>query len=164
MAETSQVVTPEVVKPLKGKYDGRRLNGNYDRKIKRGPKPLHIKYLSRNKAAHVLEKLDAIATWPQIYERAWQENDLATVIQTRRTVEDRIFGKPYVAVNPDERAKPSTVINDNRLQMAVQQLLPSGTAPKLPRKRVKRLNGASVETQVGPDLPEDVLSDSSGAK
>lgn len=161
MAETAQLVTPEVVKPLKGKYDGRCKPVHGGARINSGRKPNWAKHLSRNSAAKLFKQCEVMETLANMLSSTKDERLRFEII---RYVWDRFEGKPFAAINPDERAKPSTVINDNRLQMAVQQLLPSGKAPKPPRKRVKRLNGASVEIKASPDLPEDVLSDASNAK
>lgn len=109
--------------PLKGKYDGR---GRWERsgaESKPGPKPLWRKTLQRNKCAKVIQEIDAIASPAKMFERAYSANNLELAWRIREDVHNRWSGKPFVAVNPEESRKPN-VLNDNRLQIAVQQLLP----------------------------------------
>jgi hypothetical protein len=48
---------------------------------------------------------------------------------------DRVEGKPFTAINPDER-KGRAMIQGNRLQLAIQQLImtPAQPAPDVPRQ------------------------------
>lgn len=153
----TQTAEPEVVKPLKGKYDGR---GKYPRTaemMKPGPKPLRIRNLSQNEASRVSKEIDAIASPAQMFKAALEQNDLGLAWRIREDVRNRWLGKPYQAVNPEERAKAANILNDNRLQIAVQQLLPSGKQPKGKRIKAKQLSEPA-------QLTEFSLSDTKDAK
>lgn len=143
LRDAAQVVE-SACKSMKGKYDGRRNNGRKKTGVraysKPGPKPLWVKNLTKNKASRSLQAIDAIASPEEIYSRAIAANLLSLAWQVRCDIENRLYGKPYTAINPDEKAKPAT-ITDNRLQIAIQQLIP-GPKPK----RVK-----TIEAQ--PALP-----------
>lgn len=127
------------------RYDRRKHNGRQPNQQKPGRKPLYLKQLSRCSAAKTLEAFDAIASLAQIYQRAWEKGNEALCAQLWLRCEDRIYGKPFTAENPEAKGKGSTVINDNRLQMAVQTLLPPNASPgaqSLPRMRRKALPAA----------------------
>ena len=66
-------------KPMKGKYDGRKNNGRYKSTIKRGPKPLYLQHISRNRAALIVKEFDSIESWPQIVTAAWEKHDIAAL-------------------------------------------------------------------------------------
>jgi hypothetical protein len=109
---------------MKGKYDGRRNNGRYKSTVKRGPKPQWLKHLSRNSAGKVLEAFDGIATWSQIYARAWEAGKLESCIQMRLSAEYRLFGEPFTAENPEKAAKSNVLDQDGKLQGAIKDLIP----------------------------------------
>jgi hypothetical protein len=159
----SQVIpelTPEnTAKVLKGKYDGR---GKYDRshlkgqtQSKPGPKPTFLKNLSRNSASKVLIAFDLIATLADIYREAWTRKNLALCVQMRENAADRLFGKPFTAINPAEVKTPQTVINDNRLQFAIQELIPGKAQSKKRGSKAKQVNAppATLDAQAI-DSPE----------
>lgn len=154
---STQVVNPEIpLKPLKGKYDGR---GKYPRnKIthrKPGPKPRYLRYLSRNSAISVLEQLDSIAAPAEIYTWLWEKKQVSAMIQMRTAVEDRAFGKPYVAQNPEVQQKAAALTQDNRLQVAIQQLNIANPLPKQIKlrkaKQLKAADLAATTTTTSPD-------------
>lgn len=70
-------------KPKMRKYDGRKNNGRYKSKVKRGPKPLYLQHISRNRAAMIVKEFDGIASWPQILAAAWEKRDIAACTQGR---------------------------------------------------------------------------------
>lgn len=133
-------------KPLKGKYDGRRNNGAHlrelNRKHKTGPIPLHANELSRRQAKKALDEFDAIATWTQIYNLAWEEKRLTELVRIRESVENRYFGKPYTATPPDN-GKPGW--QDNRLQVAIQNL-------NIGQSGTKQLKGSKSQRNKGESL------------
>lgn len=112
-------------KPMKGKYDGRRNNGRYKSKAKRGPKPFYLKALSRNGAAKILEKLNAIATPEEIYRQAFERKLFALCWQIREDLSNRVWGKPYTAENPQKADPASSLREDQRLQDAITHLVPA---------------------------------------
>lgn len=125
-------------KRLKRKYDGRVKNPTnrpdnlavYRATHKPGPKTNALYNLAKREANRFNRELDLIASWTQIYQAAWDRGLLELCFKVREVVDNRRFGKPYQAVNPDEGAKPTTVNNDNRLQVAIGQLIPGARAPK----------------------------------
>ena len=150
MSSAPQVTPQTPSKPLKGKYDGR---GKYDRRssafasgIKPGPKPLYRQHIAKNSYAKLLSELDSIASWSQIYAEAWAKRQLALCIQMREYADSRLLGKPYTAENPNAAKTPSVLNQDNRLQIAIQQLLPQKQPAKGKRKSAKLLEG-NVVTQ-----------------
>ena len=133
------------------KYDGRKNNGRYKSAVKRGPKPLYLQHMSRNAAGNHLKAFDGIASWEQVYTRAWEKGDYALCASIRFRCEDRLYGKPFTAENPDTKGKRSPILNDNRLQIAIQQLLPAARgAQTLPGRRRKALPEA-VTIEANPD-------------
>jgi hypothetical protein len=129
-------VAPELdipVKPLKGKYDRRRTkavqSGRGGTRINAGRKPNHAQHLARNTAAYLFRDCDFKARFTEL---------LATENERLRFdvlcyVWDRLEGKPFVAENPNARGVTNVLNQDNRLQIAIQQLVP----PKQERKRKK---------------------------
>lgn len=109
-------------KPMKGKYDGRRNNGRYKSKVKRGPKPLYLQHISRNRAALIVKEFDSIASWPEILTAAWEKRDIAACTQVRIYVENRLYGRPFVAENPAQAKTGGTLTEDGRLQDALKTL------------------------------------------
>jgi hypothetical protein len=109
-------------KPMKGKYDGRRNNGRYKSKVKRGPKPLYLQHISRNRAALIVKEFDSIASWPEILKAAWEKRDIAACTQVRVYVENRLYGRPFVAENPTQAKAGETLKEDGRLQDALKTL------------------------------------------
>lgn len=114
-------------KSMKGKYDGRKNNGRYKSAVKRGPKPVYLKHMSRSSAGKVLEQFDSIASWAEIYARAWESGKLESCIQMRLNAEYRLFGKPFVAENPEKVMKADALNQDSRLQDAIKQLVPKAS-------------------------------------
>ena len=132
-------VTPEILpKPMAGKYDGRRRNRVPRPKNSGGRKPKWAKHLSRNAAAELFVECNVRASLAQILSNP-QHPEWS---QWARYIWDRFEGKPFVAVNPDERKPPANVFNDNRIQMAIQQLLPDKKAPKPRKSKAKELPAA----------------------
>jgi hypothetical protein len=109
-------------KPMKGKYDGRKNNGRYKSKVKRGPKPLYLQHISRNRAALIVKEFDSIASWPEILAAGWEKRDIAACTQVRIYVENRLYGRPFVAENPAQAKTGDTLAEDSRLQDALAKL------------------------------------------
>jgi hypothetical protein len=146
------------------KYDKRKNNGRYKSQVKRGPKPLYLQHMSRNAAGNHLKTFDGIATWEQVYKEAWDKGDYALCASIRFRCEDRLYGKPFTAENPEAKGKGNVVFNDNRLQMAIQTLLPHSAAPgvqKLARTRRKALP-AAVTVEASPDAKAETAEQSEG--
>ena len=115
-------------KPMKGKYDGRRTNGRYKSAVKRGPKPLWLHHMGRNTAAKILKELDSIASPAEIYKAAWEKGNHALCFEMRRYANDRLFGKPFTAENPEKAKTADPLAHDSRLQDAIKKLLPARKA------------------------------------
>src|SRR5690242_18117231 len=139
------------------KYDRRKYNGRQPNQQKPGRKPLYLKQMSRCSAAKTLKAFEAIASLAQIYQRAWEKGNEALCAQLWLRCEDRIYGKPFTAENPEAKQKGSVFMQDNRLQIAIQNLLPASAAPgaqKLPRTRRKALPAAPA-VEVSTDAQAD---------
>ena len=143
-----------------GKYDGRRFNGSTKERRRAnpnlGPKPAWLKSVTRNSAYHVLRELDDKASWKQIYQAAWEKNQLALCIDVLRYLTDRRDGRPFTAENPAISKQSAALAQDNRLQVAIQNLVltpgAKQTAPK--GKKVKQL-AAPVPTVEATHVPDD---------
>ena len=137
------------------RYDRRKYNGRQPGQSKPGPKPLFLQHLSRNSAAKVLKAFDVVASWQEIFKCAWEKGDYALCASIRFRCEDRLYGKPFTAENPEAKGKRSPILNDNRLQIAIQQLLPAAPGAQiLPRRRRKALP-AAVTLEPKPDVQPD---------
>lgn len=161
-------------KSMAGKYDGR---GKYKRTAmhKRAiadsaPKPRWLKNLSVNDSIETLDKLDAIAGASEIYKRALERNMLALCWQIREGVKDRLIGKPFVAENPNAKPQPNNILNDNRLQIAIQQLVPAKQARKSKKTQViqavseaKQLTTSEPAEQVYVDGTSQVIDSTEDA-
>jgi hypothetical protein len=139
------------------RYDKRQFNGRKPNQQKPGPKPLYLKHLSRNSAAKTLKAFEAIASLAQIYQRAWDKGNEALCAQLWLRCEDRLYGKPFTAENPEAKGKSNPLFQDNRLQVAINTLLPPKAragAQQLPRTRPKALP-AAVDAQPKPGEPTE---------
>ena len=120
-------------KPLQGKYDKRKHNKfahpNQQAGRKLGHKPDWAKNLTRKSAAHVLKRIGLQEFCLQLLASKNERLRFDVLCY----LWDRLEGKPFTAVNPEERPQAQTIINDNRLQVAMQTLLP-GAKPKAKRK------------------------------
>jgi hypothetical protein len=148
---SSQVQIPDIAaKPLTGKYDGRYKRVPRKTGVralsKPGPKPAWVKHLTKNQASKIIQDYDSIASWPQIYAEAWAKKQLALCVQMREYADSRLLGKPYTAENPNASKMPSVLIQDNRLQQAITNLLPAQPKAKGKRKAPKLLEGRVVDT------------------
>src|SRR5215472_15118496 len=114
-------------KLMKGKYDGRQNNGAT--KARRrvfsnlGRKPKWMKHLSRNKAWEMLDEFDSLASPAQIYAYCWEKKQIDYLLRLREYVWNRAEGRPFVAVNPEATAKVDVLKQDNRLQLAIKELV-----------------------------------------
>jgi hypothetical protein len=136
------------------RYDKRKYNGRSKSANKPGRKPRYIKLLGRYGAGRILEQFDAIAPPEQIYAYLWEQKRIAEMIQMRQNAENRLMGKPYTAENPEAKQKANVFLQDNRLQVAIQNLLPPTASPgaqKLITRRHKALP-AAVTIEANPDV------------
>lgn len=121
-----QVISgPIPVKSMRGKYDGRVKANKLKAKTQQKRKPFHNKHVSRNYAAKLFERVSIV----EECEHLLRSDDLRLRFEVIRYLWDRLEGKPFVATNPDE--KPAKKLEDNRLQVAIQQLI---VAPQEKRK------------------------------
>lgn len=143
---------------LKGKYDNRKNNGANLKQFrptrKRGRKPKALKDLSQWQNNMALRDIDSIANPAKLYALAFERGLLSLCLEIRTRVEDRLLGKPFVAINPDAEAKPSTIINDNRLQVAMQTLLPGAQAKKPRNGKAKQLAAEQASVVTNPPMIE----------
>lgn len=150
-------VTEVPRKPLQGKYDGRRNNGKRGRVPDSGRKPLWARNLGRNTAHKVLVEFDAIIEPAQIYKRALDANLLSLCWEMRCAVENRLLGRPFVALNPAETPQSASIQQDNRLQLAIGTLVLPGVKVK-GKKRAKIVDAQVIDTpqlsSAVPDVPE----------
>ncbi len=144
------------------KYDRRQYNGRQPNQQKPGRKPLYLKQLSRCSAAKTLKAFEAIAGFEQVYARAWEKGNETLCAQLWLRVEDRIYGKPFTAENPEAKAKGNVFYTDKRLQVAIQQLLPAPGAQKLPRTRSKALPAAAGTIEANPEGQQEPAGQSEG--
>lgn len=144
VANIGQIVE-NAVKPLKGKYDGRgkwkRNNYEYRDRAKPGPKSLRTQHLSQTKANKVLAAFDLIASQSQIYAWLWEKKQVVPMLQMRENAENRAFGKPFTAENPAISKQSAALAQDNRLQVAIQNLVltPGAKRTASKGKKIKQL-------------------------
>ena len=127
-------------KPMKGKYDGRRNNGATKARRRAnsnlGRKPAWLKHLSRNSAYHVLRKHNDQELWSQILtattfvsggrnKPAVEVPDMRLRFEALRYLTDRRDGRPFIAENPQKADPASSLREDQRLQDAITQLVPT---------------------------------------
>lgn len=138
-------------KSLKAKYDKRIHNGAHLRTLPQNQpgasKPSSnskwIKALKGYDSFKVLREIDSIASCTQIYALAFELKLLPLCWSIRESVENRALGKPFVAINPQTTEQPHTLVQDNRLQVAITQMLPS-----------KDKKAASLQAQTTPELTQ----------
>src|SRR5215469_15443932 len=103
-------------KPMARKYDGRKNSGAT--KARRrvfsnlGRKPNWAKHLSRNDAAEILRGFDAIATPEDIYRAAWEDGNFELCANMYKQIQDRVMGRPFVAVNPAAQPQAHALAQD----------------------------------------------------
>lgn len=98
-------------------------------------KPKQAIKLSRIATYAIVREWDAIADEVAIYQAAWTKQNLALCVQMRENAKDRLFGKPFVSINPDTSEQAQLIYNDKRLQVAIQTLLPPTVPPNVPPKQ-----------------------------
>src|SRR5690348_15981613 len=129
-------------KPMKGKYDRRKNNGATRARRRVNPnlgrKPQWMKHISRNAAYHILQDFESIATFKDIYAYCWEHKKVELMISMREYAWNRLEGRPFVAENPAATRKPDGLLQDNRLPVAIQNLMlqpPASETQKAPRTR-----------------------------
>ena len=152
---STQVVTPDLsCKPMTGKYDGRKNNGRYQSKVKRGPKPFFEQHLAKNTAAKLFRNLNLYEKFAQLLD----EPDPKLRFEVMRYLWDRLEGKPFVAANP-AISKPQG-FNDQRLQVAINELNIGISGTKaLKGSKSKRIKGESLTTPPAKLLETKATSD-----
>jgi hypothetical protein len=147
MASSAQigpdVQTPPILsKPLVRKYDRRGEANRLKAKTQAKRKPLHEKHLSRNYAAKLFHE---IPVREHILELL-ASKDARLRFEVLRYLWDRLEGKPFVAINPNDNKAPNTLLQDNRIQVAIQQLVPAKQARK--SKKAKQIEANSEAKQL----------------
>jgi hypothetical protein len=145
-------VVDSVLHPKKSKgmrkYDQRTKNGSHPNSLANvGPKPRWMQDIARQEARKFLKECDAIASPSQIYALALKKGLLALCIEIRQSYEYRVFGKPFTATNPDVLPKPPTIV-DNRLQVAITNLIPAAKSKKTKAKAKLSLSDGVGTAQV----------------
>lgn len=115
------------------------------RKKLTGRKPNWTKNIAKNTAADLFRQLSIREQCVQLLASP----DLRLRFEVIRYLWDRLEGKPFTAINPAEVKQNQTVNNDNRLQIAIQQLIPGGVpgVPALKSKKRKALPAQTLEAE-----------------
>jgi hypothetical protein len=147
MTSTPQIApdvqsAPILSKSMKGKYDGRGPANRLKAKKLTGRKPAFAKHLSRNTAAVVLSQVDLKARLLELLTHP----DARLRFEVIRYVWDRLEGKPFVAENPQTTGRSNMLLQDNRIQVAIQQLVPAKQARK--SKKAKQIEANSEAKQL----------------
>ena len=108
-----------------------------------GRKPNWMKHLSRNAAYEILQQFDSIAPPAEIYAWCWENKKIDIMVGMREYVWNRLEGRPFVASNPAEEQKRTSLLQDNRLQVAIQELI---IAPRT-AKQIPTLPGNDTARQ-----------------
>lgn len=157
---STQVVNPEIApvlaKPMARKYDGRgKANRERARKTS-GRKPKWAKHLSRNSAAEILSQADFKAKALELLNAP----DLRLRFEVIRYLWDRFEGRPFVAENPNVTKPNNPILQDQRLQIAVQQL--NIMQPKSKKRRILHsppdVDPKALSGQVIPQTKGDSVS------
>lgn len=123
------------------KHGGTRINA--------GQKPQWAKHLTRNTAAVVLKQVSAKEMWLELLGH----KDAKFRFEVLRYLTDRLEGRPFVAENPNAKPAVNVLNQDNRLQIAIQQLVPAKQSKK---KKTKGVIEASSEAKLLTEASGDV--------
>jgi hypothetical protein len=155
MSSTPVTIDAEPSKPvqsMRGKYDKRGKHGNYDTEARRNRpqvKPAWAKNLSRNQAAKILHT----ANFQEKALELLNCEDLRLRWDVIKYLWDRFEGKAFVAQSPTEASKGESLKQDNRLQVAIQQLI---LQPPSKQRKAKAIAKASTQALC---LPADTASE-----
>src|SRR5215470_5058672 len=126
-------------KSMAGKYDGRKHNGATKKRRRMfsdlGRRTNWAKHLEKTDISRTLRKFDDIATPEDIYRKAWEDGDLELCAGMYKQFQDRLLGRPFIATNPAETQKQNGILQDNRLQLAIQQYI----VQPMEAKRLKKI-------------------------
>src|SRR5215469_6890699 len=104
-------------KTMAGKYDGRKNNGATKKRRRMfsnlGRRTNWAKHLEKTDVSKTLRKFDGIATPEDLYRKAWEDGNLELCANLYKQFQDRLLGRPFIAINPAEERKQSP-LNDQR--------------------------------------------------
>ena len=150
-------MNPDLSKSVRRKYDKRckspksiaAIEGAACSEKQLGRKPNWMKHLSRNAALKILQQFDSIASPAEIYAWCWENKKIDIMVGMREYVWNRLEGRPFVASNPAEEQKRTSLLQDNRLQVAIQELI---IAPRT-AKQIPTLPGNEPLVGKNPPCP-----------
>jgi hypothetical protein len=146
-APISEIIPPQIpAKPLKDKYDRRKRSPKSKAAIlgaahsnKQLGRPNYVSQaLTLNSSVKALKQFELIASLACLYQAAWDKKDIALCVQMQEDARNRLFGKPFTAINPAEGKQSATLNQDNRLQVAIGTLI-VGKNGKADAKQAKLL-------------------------
>jgi hypothetical protein len=129
-------------KSMAGKYDGRRRKIKVVTRERSGPKPLFERNLARNTAAKLFRRENLMEKVAELLSSP----DARLRFEVIRYVWDRLEGKPFVAENPQTTGRSNMLLQDNRIQVAIQQLVPAKQARN--SKKAKQIEANSEAKQL----------------
>jgi hypothetical protein len=152
-------ISPRLKRKL-DKHLATRDNKRGGKRVNAGLKPQWAKNLTRNTAAVVLKEASAKELWLQLL----QANDRRLQFEVLRYLTDRLEGKPFVAENPQTTGRSNMLLQDNRIQVAIQQLVPAKQARKSKKAKqieanseAKQLESGDADTQTYVDATAQVI-------
>jgi hypothetical protein len=134
-------MNPDLKKPVQRKYDKRckspksiaAIQGAVRSEKQLGRKPNWMKHLSRNAALKILQQFDSIASPAEIYAWCWENKKIDIMVGMREYVWNRLEGRPFLASSPADEQKHMSLLQDSRLQVAIEQLvIAPRTAKEIP--------------------------------
>lgn len=153
---SSQQSTPDLGQVVQdavrhiGRYDGRG-KANKTRVIKpSGRKPAFAKHLTRNTAAVVLKDKNCKELWSELLDH----KDPKFRFEVLRYLTDRLEGRAFTAVNPQEQAKQQSLQQDNRLQLAIGTLNISGSG-KVGKKAKKPAELQAISGELAGNVAQE---------
>jgi hypothetical protein len=139
--------------PMAGKYDGR---GKHDNHVANstsfssdgisGRKPKSRKNLAGARSNRYLNKIEKLKSPDQMFNDAIQAKNYSLAWQIRSDVRAEACGKPYVAINPDERRQEPADVS--RIAVAIKNLqIVNGPEPSksLSGRRSQEVSAATTQ-------------------
>lgn len=148
-AESARILPPIAdqslqiaAKPLKRKYDKRKDNGKHLKVWNNAQKALKRKALGRTESISELQAIDSIKLPREMFKECVDSKSYALAWQIRSDIENRAFGRPYVAINPEAAVRPGGEEVTQRISIAAKNLQ-IVQAPPEPKRKPRAIQAAA---------------------